>query len=184
MIGYLFYPINRLVSYFRFLSVKVLFYPGVRGGMGSVILSNFSLRVGLRANIFLGKHLIFRRNVSVNVSSGNLSIADRCFFNNSCSINCQLEIVIGPNCLFGESVKLYDHDHCYYSNGVSFSDFRTSSIHIGSGSWIGSDAVILRGANIGCNCVVAAGSIVRSGVYPDNSLIFSNGKFKKIKYDK
>ena len=43
-------------------------------------------------------------------------------------------------------------------------------VSIGSGSWLGAGAIILPGARIGRNVVVAAGSVVRGDV-PDRSVV-------------
>lgn len=45
--------------------------------------------------------------------TGSLNILGKCFFNNSCTINVMSKITIGNNCLFGENVKLYDHNHIF-----------------------------------------------------------------------
>lgn len=47
-------------------------------------------------------------------------------------------------------------------------------IFIGSGTWIGSNVVILKGVSIGKNCVIGAGSIVNKDV-PDSSIFIING---------
>ncbi len=44
-------------------------------------------------------------------NEAQLIIGDNVFMNNYCSINCLDEIEIGENTLFGEGVKLYDHNH-------------------------------------------------------------------------
>jgi acetyltransferase-like isoleucine patch superfamily enzyme len=46
-------------------------------------------------------------------------------------------------------------------------------IKIGNNTFIGSNAMILAGTRIGCNCVIGAGSVVR-GVIPDNSVVIGN----------
>ena len=43
-------------------------------------------------------------------------------------------------------------------------------VRIGSGSWLGANAVILPGAQIGEHVVVAAGAVVRGGV-PDRCVV-------------
>lgn len=46
-------------------------------------------------------------------------------------------------------------------------------IIIGDGCFIGSNSIILKGTNLGKNCVVGAGSVV-SGSFPDNVIIAGN----------
>lgn len=47
------------------------------------------------------------------------------------------------------------------------------TIKIGNNVFIGSNCIILLNSNIGNNCIVGAGSVVR-GTFPDNSVIFGN----------
>jgi acetyltransferase-like isoleucine patch superfamily enzyme len=44
------------------------------------------------------------------------------------------------------------------------------AVSIGSGSWLGAGAIVLPGARIGRNVVVAAGSVVR-GAVPDRCVV-------------
>lgn len=46
-------------------------------------------------------------------------------------------------------------------------------IIIGDGCFIGSNSIILKGTNLGKNCVVGAGSVVSSS-FPDNVIIPGN----------
>ena len=47
------------------------------------------------------------------------------------------------------------------------------SIRIGNNCWIASNAVILKGAEIGDNCVIGAGCVVK-GVIPSGSIVRPN----------
>ncbi|MFB2733542.1 acyltransferase [Shewanella mangrovisoli] len=127
----------------------------------------------------IGAKLRVRRGVVFNVSSGHLNIGNGVFFNNYCSINCHQEIQIGNNVLFGESVKIYDHDHLFSAeHGVEKHQFKTGKVKIGNNVWLGSNAIILKGVIIGDNVVIAAGSVVAKDV--PTSHIFINGTIKKI----
>ena len=105
---------------------------------------------------------------------GVIEIGNNVFFNNGTSITAKEKIEIGDNCIFGENVKIYDHNHVFkeLQKPIMEQGFSTKEIHIGSNCWLGSNVVVLRGANIGDNCVIGAGCIV-SGDVPCNSLVRS-----------
>ena len=53
-------------------------------------------------------------------------------------------------------------------------------VYIGNDTWIGANAVILKGVHLGIRCVVGAGSVVVGDNYPDGSVIVGNpGKIIK-----
>lgn len=93
-------------------------------------------------------------------------IGDKCFFNHNCSITCLEQIIIENHCTFGNNVVIVDHDHKYDRTG-----FSTGAVHIGEGTWVGANVVILRGTSIGKNCIIAAGSVVKGNI-PDNSILY------------
>ncbi|HNF29019.1 MAG TPA: acyltransferase, partial [Chitinophagaceae bacterium] len=75
----------------------------------------------------------------------------------------------GSNCAISWNVQIMDTDiHTLVVNGQPKES--TKKIKIGNNVWIGSNVIILKGAEIGNNVVIAAGSIV-SGNIPDNVLI-------------
>ena len=47
---------------------------------------------------------------------------------------------------------------------------KEGAVRIGSGSWLGANVVILPGTQLGRNCVVAAGAVVR-GAFPDHTVV-------------
>lgn len=106
---------------------------------------------------------------------GTVSLGRNVFFNNGCSITCRDEVSIGNDCMFGEGVCIYDHDHRFSSFGKLVSDqgYKSAPVSIGNNCWFGSNVVILRGTTVGNNCVVGAGSVL-SGNIPDGSLCESN----------
>ncbi len=85
--------------------------------------------------------------------------------------NCKGKISIGDNCIFGENVKLYDHNH-KHSGGdklISQQGFVSDEIVIDEDCWIGSNVTILKGVHIGKHSVVGAGVIVYKDL-PANSI--------------
>src|ERR1700712_1703617 len=67
------------------------------------------------------KELTIKENVTARKScnftmypNASLIIHENVFFNNYCSVNCLGKIEIGANTLFGEGVKIYDHNHAFH----------------------------------------------------------------------
>lgn len=144
--------------------------------LNSMLPLNFNLANGTS---HIGARMRVRSGVVFNVLSGHLNIGYGVFFNNYSSINCHQEIRIGNNVLFGEAVKVYDHDHIFSAeHGVDKHQFKTSKVEIGNNVWLGSNAIILKGVTIGDNAVIAAGSVVSKNV--PASHIFINGTIKEI----
>lgn len=81
-------------------------------------------------------------------------------------------IVLGDDVWTGPGVYISDQAHEYRDTELPIGKQwpRNEPVEIGSGSWIGTGAVILPGARLGRNVVVAAGSVVR-GVVPDHSVV-------------
>ena len=125
--------------------------------------------------IVLGNTISLRNYIHIIVQNGaSLEIKENVFLNNHCSINCLAHISIGENTLFGENVKLYDHNHSYERNDyglkVSHQEFSTAPIIIGKNCWLGSNVVVLKGVTIGDNCIIGAGCIIFKDI-PANSTI-------------
>ena len=105
---------------------------------------------------------------------GGVKIGNNCFFNHYCTLASCAGITIGDGTLFGENVKVYDHNHCYKDKRLSIKEqgYTSAPITIGKHCWIGSHVVILKGVTIGDNCVIGAGCIIYKDV-PPNSVVFN-----------
>ena len=103
---------------------------------------------------------------------GGVKISDNVFFNNYCSVCALNEITIGEGTIFGENVKIYDHNHIYSNPDVLIKKqgYTSAPIHIGKHCWIGSNVTILKGVTIGDNSVIGAGCVIYKNV-PANSIV-------------
>lgn len=130
----------------------------------------------------IDESVTFRNGFHIFVEKeGKVKIGANTFFNNYCSINVMGNIVIGENCLFGENVKIYDHNHRFRdrTKAIATQGFSVGEVFIGDNCWIGSNVVILKGSHIGNHCVVAAGMVV-DGIIQENSIVYRNGEIKEI----
>jgi acetyltransferase-like isoleucine patch superfamily enzyme len=103
----------------------------------------------------------------------SLIVGEDIFFNNYCSINCISEIELGANTIFGEGVRIYDHDHKYEFNEslkIERNEFTIAPIKIGKNCWIGSNVTILKGVTIGDNVIIGANCLIYKSI-PANSIV-------------
>lgn len=124
-------------------------------------------------NFSVGRGTTFRRFFNVYLEKdAKIIIGKECFFNHGCSLNALDCIEIGEGCIFGENVKVYDHNHRFadLSDKIKNQGFSKAPVKIGKNCWFGSNVVILKGAEIGDNCVIGAGCIVDCKI-PDNTLV-------------
>ena len=91
-------------------------------------------------------------------------LEENVFMNNYCSINALERIEIGENTLFGEGVKLYDHNHEYNEQIVEHHKFKSSPIKIGKNCWLGSNVTVLKDVTIGDNVIIGAGCVIYKDV--------------------
>ena len=133
-----------------------------------------------QARIVLGAGFCARNFVSFNVA-GTLNIGDKVFVNSYTSFNVRDRLDIGSGTLFGEGVRVYDHDHRFRDTDqpISRAGFVQAPVTIGRDVWIGSNAVILRGVSIGDGAVIAAGAIVSRDV-PAGHLYYSRDRIAPI----
>lgn len=125
------------------------------------------------AKLFIGASTMFRKNCSLILDeSGSLTIGEGNFFNNGCSISCLGIIEIGDNTLFGEGVKLYDHNHVFNKAGfiIRNQGYTIGQIRIGNNCWIGSNCIILNNVTIGDNVVIGAGCLITASI-PSNTVV-------------
>lgn len=147
------------------------------------LLKMLFYKVIYRNRIIFGKKVTFRKGLSILIENeGKIIIGDGVFFNNYCSLNSLKEIKIGDNSIFGENVKIYDHNHVfkYKDKLIKSEGFKSDKILIGNNCWIGSNVIILKSVSIGDNSVISAGEIVRKSV-PSNSIL-KNGVITNIEY--
>lgn len=136
------------------------FYQKVRiNGEGSVIIGEntaFGFELGPMYNE--SSTIIQARTKEAKIIIGN-----NCHFNNNVYICSLKEIKIGNNCLIGNNVTMLDFDGHSNSKNPDERKYKPGEIEeikIGDNVWIGCNVSILRGAEIGDNSIIAAGSVV------------------------
>ena len=105
------------------------------------------LKILFGKRFIIGSKTTFRRFFNIYLEKGaKITIGDRCFFNHACSLNALEKISIGDGCIFGENVKIYDHNHRFSDDDKDIKNqgFKTSPVVIGNHCWFGSNVTILK----------------------------------------
>jgi acetyltransferase-like isoleucine patch superfamily enzyme len=92
-----------------------------------------------------------------------------CFINRDCEIAAVRRVVLGENVMLAQGCYISDNNHGYEdtSRPVKAQPLVTpGEVHIGDGSWVGANCVVVGNIRIGKNCVVGAHSVV-NGNLPD-----------------
>ncbi|MGW3423261.1 acyltransferase [Streptomyces phaeochromogenes] len=133
--------------------------PWIHLGDHCIIAEQVTLTAGLMPDLDLGPDPILRIGDGVVLGRGSHVIADT-------------TVTIGSDCYFGPYVYVTSTNHSYDDphQPIGKQWPRMEPVEIGPGCWIGTGAVILPGARIGRNVVVAAGAVVR-GVVPDHAVV-------------
>jgi maltose O-acetyltransferase len=140
---------------------------------------------GLRVNTIAASNLVSRRlrariyrRAGLDVQTEDIS--PHCFFH-TCDIRIGAEAVINYGCYFENVahveigpraglamfVKIITSAHGIGPREARPVDWTPTPVTIGSGCWIGANAVILPGVTIGDGCVVATGAVVTEDCKPD-----------------
>ncbi|MGG7145251.1 acyltransferase [Clostridium butyricum] len=157
---YLMKILKRIISILKIITWKVFYFNGIKFGNNTVFYPGCRITVEPKGKIVIGKN---------------------CFFNHHCSLTSLKNIYIGDDCIFGENVKIYDHNHNINKKSIIFrkQGYSVAPTIIGNNCWIGSNVTILPGVCVGNNVVIGAGSIITKNI-SDNTILIQ----KKINFEK
>lgn len=124
--------------------------------------SNLEFNVNFTSTISDIKNIKYNNDITTLAS---FAISGGCYFQ---ALN---GIIIGENFLFAPGVKLISANHNINNHDSSV---KTKPIIIGDNVWIGTNAIILPGVELGNNCVVGAGTVVTKSFKEDDLVIAGN----------
>jgi serine acetyltransferase len=127
--------------------------------------------IEIGAETMIGSHVSLSAGMIPGQDLGTqpvVKIGNRCVVGRGSHIVGHFSIVIGDDVYTGPNVYITDQNHGYADPEVPIGRQWPSNaaVNIGQGSWLGAGAIVLPGASIGRNVVVAAGAVVRGHV-PD-----------------
>ncbi|HYR58840.1 MAG TPA: DapH/DapD/GlmU-related protein [Chthoniobacteraceae bacterium] len=136
--------------------------------------------------IALGAGVICRGILRVEkFGAGRIAIGANAYVGDDCLLSSSAGIEIGEHALIAHGVQIFDNDSHPLDPAARVGDYASVLAHgprgaiasapvrIGARSWIGFNAIILKGVTIGENSVVAAGSVVSRDI-PANTVAAGN----------
>ncbi len=128
-------------------------------GDRTMIAEQVTICAGMAPGLDLGPDVVLR-------------VGDNCVIGRGSHIVAHHSIEIGDDVFTGPYVYITDQNHSYADVDVPVGRQWpvNGSVRIGAGSWLGTGSIILPGADIGRNAVVAAGAVVR-GPVPDYAVV-------------
>lgn len=130
--------------------------------------------ISANAEIIIGKNVIINESNYITIkNNAKFTVGDNTYITRA-TISCLGNIEIGENCILGEGMKLFDHNHQYQTNpfSVAKTDFNIGYIKMGNNVWTGANVVILKDVTIGDNVIIGAGCVIHKDI-PANSIIIN-----------
>ena len=159
----------------KYLSIRLI----KRVGLPKLFINfvmQFLLMQNYRCNYLVNyaSTIIFPQNIFVTkdlVTLTSFAVSPGCYF------QAYNGIYAGSNFLFAPGVKIISSNHDFSGNRKAL---KGPPIIIGSNVWLGANAIILPGVQLGDNCIVGAGSIVTKS-FPEKNLILAGNPARIIK---
>ncbi len=175
----------------------MLWWQGCVFGRNLKVMGPCFIRVRKQGAIVLGKNVrLFACNranpvgltnpaILSTMGHGKIEVGDESGIS-SCVISSRVYVCIGQRVNIGGNVRIFDHDfHSlkYIKRRDSLADkknIQVAPVKIGDDVFIGTNAMILKGVNIGNRAVVAAGSVVTKDVPAD--MIVAGNPARAVKH--
>lgn len=176
MINKILLLIDKLIQKAKKDNAKSLF----KNNPKSKIASDFKIGVNnyydisTTANIYIGENVTINESNYITIKNNATFKIGKNTYITRATISCLDNIEIGDNCILGEGMKLFDHNHQYQKEPfmVSKTDFNTGFIKVGNNVWTGANVIILKNVTIGDNVIIGAGCVIHKDV-PSNSIIIN-----------
>lgn len=152
---------------------KLFHFKTFSGPVISLVSPCSEITMDRGAELRIGRAFKMRDGAKIRVRKDAVcAIGNNSSINSNNIIACRERVEIGNDVQLSPNVQIYDHDHDFRTeNGVKDGMYKTAPIKVGNNVWIGANSVILRGTEIGDNCVIGAGCIVKGKYEPGTVIV-------------
>lgn len=163
---------------------------GIVYGRGTRFTGKLIVRTRRKGSVEIGEKCKFNSCLKMNLvglmnptiidtmNGGCIKIGNNSGFS-SVVLSSRKEIIIGSRVLIGGNVRVFDHDfhslnHALRGTPLERSNIRSKRVVIDDDVFIGTNAIILKGTQIGARSIIAAGSVVMGLNIPPDSMVKGN----------
>jgi len=151
----------------------------VHPGLRARLLSLFGARIGRNVRVYDARFF--------NLENGftNLQIEDDCYIGPGCMLDLKQRISLGCGSVISTRTIILTHLDVGSKHGaplLKLYPVELLPVHIGPGCFVGAGSIILAGAKLGRNSMVAAGSVVK-GEHPPGRLLAGSPAVSKRELD-
>ena len=139
-------------------------------GRGSKIYRSVRMDTPPYRRFALGRNSVVESFSCINNAVGDVVIGDHTRIGLHCTVIGPVTIGSHVNLAQGITVTALNHNFEDAGLRIDEQGVSTKAVTIGDDVWIGTNAVILPGVNVGSHCVIAAGAVVTKDV-PAHSLV-------------
>ena len=124
-------------------------------------------------NVSIQKRTIIECSGTIKQLGKGLKIGNNVGIGSNSYLGCAGGVEIGDDTIAGNFVSFHAENHNFYNLDIPIrlQGVNRKGISVGKNCWIGAKVTILDGAMIGDGCILAAGAVVREGVYEKNSIL-------------
>lgn len=124
------------------------------------------LILGDDASLHVCGNVSIRYGSTVQVNYGALAEFGHFTCNVGLNIQCNRQITIGEDCMIGRNVTIYDS--AYHPTGTNVRNMEISQapVRIGNHVWLGTNVVVMQGADIGDGAIIGTSAVVRGNIAP------------------
>ncbi|WP_102353855.1 acyltransferase [Vibrio cyclitrophicus] len=175
MLNKLFWKLKRVLQLILcFLKVKYVVFSSVgeiKIGNGTLIAPSTDLEVDENGQFHIGEDSRIHRFGKIATLGGEIAIGSETTIGDHATFLGNGQIKIGDRVMFADNTKIVAFQHQYENahEPISKQPTTPAKVYIGDDSWIGINVTIVGDVEIGCHCVIAAGSVVTKSI-PDFSV--------------
>lgn len=140
-------------------------------GRGLVVGALSRIYIGPRGSVRVGDDVMLGRNVHLQTGAGCIEIGNRTSVQDNCRLYGDVSLgegcILAPNIYASSGNHMFDHlPHLPIALQEMIGPQQSRPIGIGDDCWIGVNAVIMGGVEIGNGAIIGAGAVVTRDVPP------------------